>query len=160
MRYPTKTRRILLVGVDDKGTVDSKTTQTQITEILALECTLYDKKPLTWGELDHLLQGIAHDRRLRTDQHTYMADRPAFAAVSVAGSKVVRLEFYGGHDEFKLIFDLRSTELQGKKLPNFLNPEYPCQNRGLSFPATHCAPPAGYREGGHECQDCPLKKDT
>ena len=49
-----------------------------------------------------------------------MADRPAFAVISVMGKRAVRLEYYEGHDALSLRYDVRSPELAGKDLPAFM----------------------------------------
>lgn len=119
--------KVLLVGTDGEQVVDSATTRKQIAEVEALECALENEgQRLTWKDLDDpaqprtIFQSILRDRELRVDKHTPMADRPAFAVITAAGSKAVRLEFYEGHDALQLVFDLRSRGLQGKDLPSFL----------------------------------------
>lgn len=119
--------KILFVGIDGEKVVDSTTTQKQIDEIESLECVLSHKgQRLTWKEFDNpdepctLFQSIINDRKMRVDEHTLMADRPSFAVVTAMDVKAVRLEYYEGHDTLKLVYDLRAKELQGKKLPNFM----------------------------------------
>ena len=33
--------------------------------------------------------------------------------------------------------------------------ELPCEGKGWGFPAAHCAPPVGYKDGGYACDGCP-----
>ncbi len=124
---PDQTARIMFVGIDGEQTVDSKTTLEQIQAIELLECALeHEGERLTWkvlndpGEPRTIFQSILRDRKQRVDEHTLMADRPSYAVVTAAGNKAVRLEYYEGHDALRLVYDLRSKELQGKKLPFFL----------------------------------------
>jgi len=117
------------IGVDGKKAVASKETITQIEKVRALECTLETEKgeKITWDDVDNpneprtLFQSILGDRRRRVDQKTFMADRPSFCVVTSMDGKAVRLEFYEGHDALSLTYDLRSKELQGKKLSNFMD---------------------------------------
>jgi hypothetical protein len=45
-----------------------------------------------------------------------MADRPPIAIATIKDNKVVRFEFYQGHDSLAKEFDLRSEELQKANL--------------------------------------------
>jgi hypothetical protein len=120
--------KILFVGVDGETAVDSGTTRKQIDEVRKLECALakLDGKAMAWDDVDDpeeprsLLQSILADRRYRVDVGELMANRPSFAVITVVDNKAVRLEFYEGHDALELVYDLRSLELQGKDLPNFM----------------------------------------
>lgn len=124
----TQEVRTLFIGADGETVVDSANTRKQIAEVEALECVMENEgRALTWKDLNDpaqprtIFQSILRDRKRRVDEHTLMADRPAFAVVTAAGNKAVRLEFYEGHDALQLVFDLRSRELQGKKLPDFMD---------------------------------------
>lgn len=117
----------LSIGTNDEQVVDSKKTLEQIQAVEALECVLENEgEKISWKDLDNpdeprtIFQSILRDRKRRVDEHTMMADRPSFAVITATGGKAVRLEYYEGHDALKLEFDLRSKELQGKKLPNFM----------------------------------------
>lgn len=117
----------LFIGTDGEQVVDSKKTREQIKAVEALECILENLgEKISWKDLDDpdeprtIFQSILRDRKRRVDEHTMMADRPSFAVITAAGGKAVRLEFYEGHDALQLVFDLRSREMQGKKLPIFL----------------------------------------
>ena len=82
---------------------------------------------ITWDVFDNpneprtLFRAILSDRKTRVDQKTFIADRPSFCVVSVAGNRVVRLEYYEGHDALDLVYDIRSKELTGEDLPKFLD---------------------------------------
>ena len=117
----------LFIGTNGEQVVDSKKTLEQIKEVEALECALENEdEKISWKDLDDpdeprtIFQSILWDRKRRVDEHTMMADRPSFAVVTAMGGKAVRLEYYEGHDALQLEFDLRSKELQGRKLPNFM----------------------------------------
>ncbi len=117
----------LFIGMDGGQAVDSKETLEQITAVEALECVLeHEGEKISWEGFDNpneprsLFQSILRDRKRRVDEHTMMADRPSFAVITAMDGKAVRLEYYEGHDALQLEFDLRSKELQGKKLLNFM----------------------------------------
>lgn len=106
-----------------------KETRKQIEELKKYESLLVDPddaRIITWNELDDknqprsLLQAISLDRKVRVDRKNFMADRPTFAVFTIVENKVVRMEFYEGHDELKLIYDVRSEKLFGKDLPVYL----------------------------------------
>lgn len=118
----------LLIGTDGMQAADSANTLKQIQAVEALECALeHEGEKISWEGFDNpneprsLFQSIIRDRKRRIDEHTMMADRPSFAVITAMDGKAVRLEYYEGHDALQLEFDLRSKELQGKKLPNFLD---------------------------------------
>ena len=119
----------MFVGVDGQQTVSGAETERQIAAVTALECALLTEKgePVTWLDMNDpaeprsLFQYVLTDRRIRVDQKTLMADRPAFAVVTVHDGRAVRLEYYEGHDQLECTYDLRSAELQGKPLPRFMD---------------------------------------
>lgn len=120
--------KTLFIGADGEQVVDSATTQKQIAEVEALECVMENEgQALKWKDFDDteqprtIFQSILRDRKRRVDEHTLMADRPAFAVITAMEGKAVRLEYWEGHNALQLVFDLRSRELQGKELPNFLD---------------------------------------
>jgi hypothetical protein len=124
------TTTTMFVGVDGEKVVSGAETEAQIAAVCALECALRSSdgsEAVTWldcndpAEPRTLFQCILVDRRRRVDAHTFMADRPAFAVVTAVDGRVVRLEFYEGHDALECTFDLRSAELQGKSLPRFMD---------------------------------------
>jgi hypothetical protein len=119
---------IFYIGVDGKQVVTSQVTQDQIDQVRALECGLQDGSDmLTWDAFDDpansrtLFRAIVRDRRLRVDEKTFMADRPAFCVVTAFEGRAVRLEYYEGHDALSLRYDVRAKELEGKDLPNFMD---------------------------------------
>ncbi|GEM_PF-2318794 len=117
-----------LVGFVDDRACDSKTTRQQIEEAKKYELDIYgpDGKKVTWDDIDNpneprtILRAIESDRELRIDQHNLMADRPLFAVFTISKNRIVRLEFYEGHDALEKVYDLRSKELQGKELQDYL----------------------------------------
>lgn len=118
----------LLIGTGGMQAADFANTLKQIQAVEVLECALeHEGEKISWEGFDNpdeprsLFQSILRDRKRRIDEHTMMADRPSFAVITATGGKAVRLEYYEGHDALQLVFDLRSKELQGKKLPNFLD---------------------------------------
>lgn len=120
--------KTLFIGVNGEQVVDSATTRKQIEEIEALECALeHEGSKLTWKDVNDpaqprtIFQSILRDRKRRVDEHTLMADRPAFAVITTLNGMAVRLEYYEGHDALKLVFDLRARGLQGKSMPAFLD---------------------------------------
>lgn len=118
----------LFIGADAEQVVNSKKTLEQIQAVEALECAFeHEGQRISWKDLNNaeeprtLFQSILRDRKRRVDENTLMADRPSFAVITAMDGKAVRLEFYEGHDALQLVFDLRSKELQGRKLPNFMD---------------------------------------
>lgn len=124
----TMDAQTLFVGVDGEKAVNSEETGRQIDQVKALMCALeHEGEKLTWQAFDNpdeprtLFQSILRDRKLRIDEKTFMADRPSFAVVTAIDGKAVRLEYYEGHDALSLQYDLRSKELEGKDLPNYMD---------------------------------------
>jgi len=121
--------KTFFVGFDGKQAVDSKTTQAQIEEVKKLTCALVTPldKPILWEDLDDsneprtIFQTILLDRMKRIDENTLLTGRASFAVITAEGERMVRLEYYEGHDVQELVFDLRAQELKGKDLPRFLN---------------------------------------
>ena len=121
--------KVYFIGVDGEQAVNSEITKNQIKQVQQLECALIDPDSgglLSWKDFNDenepktLFQAILKDRELRIDNHTLMADRHSFCIITANENKVVRLEYYEGHDALKLVYDIRSKELQGKELPIFL----------------------------------------
>ena len=67
-----------------------------------------------------LFQTILNDRDLRVDRGISLEDRPPFCVVTSMDGKAVRLEFYEGKIMLRLRYDIRTAELDGAKLPNYL----------------------------------------
>lgn len=128
---------LYFIGVDGiKQVVDSTKTQKQIDRVKNLDCMLTheDGQLLSWEYFDDetenrtLFQAILKDRELRVDKGVFMANRPLFAVVTAQQGAAVRLEYYEGHDELKLVYDIRSTELQHNELSPFLEKDYYAYN--------------------------------
>jgi len=119
---------VFYVGIDGEKTVSSMETKKQIEQVKRLECALESEEgeALTWTTFDDpneprsLFQAILQDRKERVDQGVLMADRPCFAVVTAYGHRAIRLEYYEGHDELSLVYDIRAKELRGKELPKWL----------------------------------------
>ncbi len=112
---------LLYVGTDAAGKlVDASTTLEQVAVVKMLDCRLVQQgAPLTWDSLNNvdepgtLFQQVQNDR-IRRDARFVVVDLPTSIVVTVVDDAVIRLEFYRGDE---LLFDLRSTGLEGKSLP-------------------------------------------
>ena len=123
--------KIYYIGVDGEQTVNSSETLKQIEEIKQFECNLIDHtendKKLNWNDFYNvddnrtLFKHILGDREIRVDNKTAMADRPSFCVLTEHENKIIRLEYYEGHDSLSLKYDIRSKELEGKELKNFMD---------------------------------------
>ena len=118
---------IKFIGVDGENAVNSETTLKQIEEIKKYELNIFDVdgNKITWADLDNeddrsLLKNIVEDRKTRIDNKIAMADRPPFIAVTIADNKIIRLEFYEGHDILELVYDLRQKCDIGKELKPYM----------------------------------------
>ena len=118
---------IYFIGADGEQVINSEKTQKQIDEVKKLKCNLQNEgEALTWKAFDDpeesrtLFQSILRDRKIRVDEKTLMADRPAFCVITEHEGEAVRLEYYEGHDALKQVYDIRAKELEGKELPNFM----------------------------------------
>lgn len=120
--------KVFFIGAAGNQTVTSIETRKQIEAIKQLECDLmHGDKQLSWKDFDNpdeertIFRSIEQDRKIRIDEKTLMADRPSFAVVTEHEGKAIRVEYYEGHDALALIYDVRSEELEGKELPNFMD---------------------------------------
>ncbi len=118
---------IYFIGADGEQVVDSIETAKQIEAVKKLSCSLQDDgNILTWNDFDNpeetrtLFQSILGDRKMRVDEKTFMADRPAFCVITEHEGSAVRLEYYEGHDALSLVYDIRAKELEGKDLPKWM----------------------------------------
>jgi hypothetical protein len=117
------------IGVDGESVVSSEKTKEQIKEIFLKFCDLINeetKKKLSWNDFYNdddrsLFKYILNDRKLRVDNNKFMADRPPFCVLTEKDNRIIRLEYYQGHDSLKLVYDIRNHELMNKELPNFLD---------------------------------------
>lgn len=122
----------LVIGIFNYTAADSKTTIKQIQEVKKYELCLHDKNgnPITWEQLDDpknectLFQTIINDRKLRIDQGIIMADRPNFCVATIDGNKIIRLEYYQGHDLLNLVYDIRAKEYYGKPMEKFYDKDH------------------------------------
>lgn len=118
---------IKFIGVDGENAVNSETVLKQIEEIKKYELNIFDidGNKITWADLDNednrsLFKNIFLDREERIDNNTAMADRPPFVVCTIEENKIIRLEFYEGHDALELVYDLRRKEDQGKELKPYM----------------------------------------
>jgi len=123
-------------------------TRRQIAELRGYSLALtHEGQPVTWEHLDNpeeprtILQFIVADRSRRIDSKTLMADRPPFALATIQAGRIVRLEFYEGHDALECSYDFRAPELADKALPRYLDADPQAYDpaaflRGLGMPET------------------------
>ena len=95
---------IYFIGANGEKVVDSIETLKQIEAVKKLTCNMLDDgNILTWNDFDNpeetrtLFQSILGDRKMRVDEKTFMADRPAFCVITEHEGAAVRLEYYEGH---------------------------------------------------------------
>lgn len=116
------------VGFDGEQAINTTMTQRQIDQLKALRSDLVAEngEPITWVDLDNpdeprtLLQFILGDHKHRVDQHATMANQPPFGVATVVNGACVRFEFYEGYRTLKKTHDLRSKDLQGVELNDFM----------------------------------------
>jgi DNA-binding XRE family transcriptional regulator len=118
---------IKFIGVDGKNAVNSEMVLKQISEVKEYELDIFDidGNKINWSDLENennrsLFKNILMDRKTRIDEGKTMADRPPFIAVTVEENKIIRLEFYEGHDSLELIYDLRQKQDIGKELKPYM----------------------------------------
>lgn len=113
------TEEKIWIGVNDAKDkiVYAEETRAQIEKLKKYELDIIDEdgKPVKWENLDNpeekrsLLQYIEGDRRMRKEH--IMAGRPPILIATVRDGKVVRIEFYTGHDSLSIEIDARSKDL-------------------------------------------------
>ncbi|MBC8871311.1 MAG: hypothetical protein H8E44_17945 [Planctomycetes bacterium] len=116
------------VGHDGEQAVNSAMTQRQIDQLKALRCDLVtdEGEPLTWFDFDNpvepqtLFQFILGDHKHRVDQRSKMANQPPLGVATVVDDACIRFEFYEGYHTLKKTYDLRSKDLQGVELEDFI----------------------------------------
>lgn len=93
-----------------------------------LELDIHDENgnKLSWNDFSNLeyedciFHTILKDRVLRIDKDCEMADLMPICVVHTEGKSVIRIEYYEGHDELKLIYDIRRFDLYKANLqPTF-----------------------------------------
>jgi len=125
-----KTKRYL-IGIENNIVCDYNTTLRQIKIVKRFECSFTTEawQKIDWNTFDNpicersLFQSILRDRKRRVDEKIAMADRMPFAVITVKklDEKVIRVEFYEGHDELKLTYDFRDVWYKSIDMPNFMN---------------------------------------
>jgi len=99
----------------------------QIEELKGYELDLHSpdtKEPIKWYELFDeteqknrlVLNSIILDRSERVDNGTLMANRPPLAVFTIRDEKIVRFEFYAGHDRLALNYDIRQIKDYDKEI--------------------------------------------
>ncbi len=108
----TMIRRVILGAWRNGFVMDSFRTAHQISKIQKrFECAVqHNGKTLTWDAFQSLFKCILKDREMRVEQGLLIASRPPFAVATIEGNKVVRFEFYQGHDTYELVYDLKSPD--------------------------------------------------
>lgn len=126
---------IKFIGVENGEAIGSKKVLEQIAEVKKYELDIYDidQNKITWNDLDNednrsLFKNIILDREERIDNKTLMADRPPFIVFTICGNKIIRLEFYEGHDSLQLVYDLRIKEDLGKELKPYMEKDEQAYN--------------------------------
>ena len=115
-----------IIGVGVTLASSSETRQ-QIDDVKSLECQLQiEGESLTWAFFDDpdeprsLFQTILNDREMRVNRRIELENRPPICVITSMDGKAVRLEFYEGKYMLRLRFDIRSSALEGAKLPGYL----------------------------------------
>lgn len=70
------------------------------------------------GNIRTIFQHIIEDRRLRNDHDIALADRPPFVILWEHKKRIVRLEYYEGHDTLQLVYDIYAPK-QKKRQPSY-----------------------------------------
>jgi hypothetical protein len=118
--------RHIFIGTDGDQVVTYEKTFSQILHAKSLESSLEDEEgePIQWEDLlttsEGLFTKVLNDKKRRVNERLCLETRPNFCVITVNDGKAVRLEYYEGADRLRLARDLRSKELKGRSLPNFL----------------------------------------
>jgi hypothetical protein len=119
-------KQIITIGFEKEMVANSEETKKQIEYVKNFELDIYYKdQKIKWDQIydpkepQSILQSIVTDRSMRVDKKTIMANRPPFAAIMIDEGKIVRLEFYEGHDFLSLGYDFRSKDLQNQNLERY-----------------------------------------
>ena len=119
--------KIHVIGIKDDKTCSSMDTKKQIKNMKNFELDLSEEnKKVTWNDIDNpeeprtILQAIIKDRELRVDKRKLMADRPPFAVFTTQWNRIIRLEFYEGHDALKKVYDIRNEHFQKINMSDYL----------------------------------------
>ena len=118
------TTKKIYIGISEGRAITSQETEKQIEEIRKYPLELvYQSEKVSWDDLigenekgTKILTGIVKDRKARIDNKTLMANRPPFAVITIQEGKIIRLEYYEGHDYLSKVYDVRSPELIGKEM--------------------------------------------
>lgn len=116
---------VLWIGVVDshEQIAFAEETRKQMEELKKYEIDIVDpetEEPATWKDLDNpeeprsLFQYIEGDRKKRKEH--LMADRPPILIATIRDTKVIRIEFYVGHDSLRLEIDARTESLRNVDL--------------------------------------------
>lgn len=117
------------VGYDGERAVGTAMTQQQIDQLKSLRCDLVTDsgEPITWADFDNpdeprtVFRFILSDNKKRVDERMPMANQPPFGVATVADGACVRFEFYEGYHALMKTHDLRSEELQGVELDDYID---------------------------------------
>jgi hypothetical protein len=116
----------IYVGVRNGRIVSSSTVKKHVRtlqEKYALDIH-YKGQKVTWEQINDpenirtIFQHIIEDRRLRNDHNIALADRPPFVILWEHKKRIVRLEYYEGHDALQLVYDIYAPK-QKKRQPSY-----------------------------------------
>ena len=99
------------IGFDGDTITNARQTLKQIQSIEKYKLDIYDKygRKLDWDDIYDktdsykLCSVIYYDRKMRAK--VPMADRPPFLRFTTIESKIIRMEFYFGHDKLEKLYD-------------------------------------------------------
>lgn len=119
---------VFFLGTDGEVAVNSQRTLEQIKRVKALQCLLENERGdrVTWDvfldPVEHaFFRKIIEDRQIRANGTHCLDTRPNCCVITAVDDEAVRLEYYEGTEKLTLVRDLRSTELRGTLLPNFMD---------------------------------------
>ncbi|MDF1618560.1 hypothetical protein [Petrocella sp. FN5] len=110
------------IGFIDNEVCSNKEVEKQIDELKKFELDVHTKsgEKITWEKLegakDSIFRAILDDRVLRVNKEQMMADRPTMCCVTINENRIIRIEYYEGHDKLEQIYDIRFKDDYGKQL--------------------------------------------
>ena len=131
---------LILIGIKNKKIATVKETILEINRVKNYKLDVVDSfgEIVKWDDLDNyknkntIFRSIVYDRKLR-DKGEIMADRPNFCAITVEKNIIKRIEYYEGHDELNLLYDIRAKEYIGKNLERYMEKDKAGYNFDLNF---------------------------
>lgn len=131
---------LILIGIKDNKIATAKETILEINKVKNYKLDVVDsfEEIVKWDDLDNyknkntIFRAIVYDRKLR-DKGEIMADRPNFCAITVEKNIIKRIEYYEGHDELNLLYDIRAKEYIGKSLERYMEKDKAGYDFDLNF---------------------------